>query len=165
LRWWTELGRKFKGTSYCQMIREANEERDWSGQRRTKIHMSFEDVVYTDETTVQMVMHRRTCCYKKDRSRETSPNPNTQWKYMFGQESATVVAPLYIHLKERWMLPFSFLFWRNHCYHSSEMYILMGIDLSKTMIPSITQNMPGNFMLNKALTGGPLLLNCQVSSQ
>ena len=62
LRWRNQLGWTSKG--YCQMIRDANKEKRLAWARVHK-GLSFEDVVYTDTTTVQIETHRRTCCYKK----------------------------------------------------------------------------------------------------
>ena len=74
LRWRTELGWTSKGTSYCQMIREANEEKrlEWAEKNKD---MSFEDVIYTDETTVQLETHRRTCCYRRGQKPRYKPKP------------------------------------------------------------------------------------------
>ena len=37
--------------------------------------MFLEDVIYTDETTVQLETHRRTCCYKKGQKPRYKPKP------------------------------------------------------------------------------------------
>ena len=37
--------------------------------------MFLEDVIYTDETTVQLETHRRTCCYKKQQKPRYKPKP------------------------------------------------------------------------------------------
>ena len=74
LRWRTELGWTSRGTSYCQMIREANEEKrlEWAEKNKD---MSSEDVIYTDETTVQLETHRQTCCYKRGQKPRYKPKP------------------------------------------------------------------------------------------
>ena len=63
LRWRNDLGWTAKRTKYCQMIREVNKEKrlKWATENQDT---SFENVIFTDETTVQMETHRRTCCYK-----------------------------------------------------------------------------------------------------
>ena len=53
LRRRTELGWASKSTSYCQMIRE--ERLEWTQKNKG---MSFDDFIYTDETTVQVETHR-----------------------------------------------------------------------------------------------------------
>ena len=65
LRWRKDLGRTSKGTSYCQMICDANKKRRLQFAHETK-EMTFDDIIYTDETTVQIETHRRMCSYKKD---------------------------------------------------------------------------------------------------
>jgi len=46
------------------MIREVNKEKrlKWAKENQD---MTFEDVIFTDETNVQIETHRRTCCYKR----------------------------------------------------------------------------------------------------
>ena len=48
------------GTKYSQMIREVNKEKrlKWA---KENLDMTFQDVIYTDETTVQIETHRCTC--------------------------------------------------------------------------------------------------------
>ena len=53
LRWRQQLGWTSKGTSYCQMIREVNKEKRLAWAIKNK-GMFLEDVIYTDETTVQI---------------------------------------------------------------------------------------------------------------
>ena len=64
LRCRTELGWTFRGSSYCQLIREANKEKrlDWAQRNRND---TFEDVVWSDESTIQLETHRQFCCRKK----------------------------------------------------------------------------------------------------
>ena len=58
LRWRQQLGWTSKGTSYCQMIREVNKEKRLAWAIKNK-DMFWEDVIYTDETTVQIENHWR----------------------------------------------------------------------------------------------------------
>ena len=64
LRCRTELGWTFRGSSYCQLIREANKEKrlDWAQRNRND---TFEDVVWSNESTNQLETHQRFCCRKK----------------------------------------------------------------------------------------------------
>ncbi len=57
------LGWTFRGSAYCQLIRDVNKvkRRDWAN---ANLHDSFDDVIWTDECSVQMESHRRTCCRK-----------------------------------------------------------------------------------------------------
>ena len=45
LSWRNQLGWTYKGTSYCQMIRDANKEKQLAWAREHK-GLNFEDVVY-----------------------------------------------------------------------------------------------------------------------
>ena len=57
LRYRTALGWTLRGSSYCQLIRHANKQKrlDWA-ERHTDL--AFDDVVWTDECTVQLESHR-----------------------------------------------------------------------------------------------------------
>jgi len=60
LRCRTSLGWTFRGSAYCQLIREANEVKhlEWC-QRHPYSDKAFKDVIFTDECTVQLESHRR----------------------------------------------------------------------------------------------------------
>ena len=64
LRCRTTLGWTFRGSAYCQLICQVNKEKRllWAQQHTTK---AFDDVIFTDETTVQLENHRRFCCRKE----------------------------------------------------------------------------------------------------
>ena len=66
LRCRTQLGWTFRGSSYCQLIREANKEKrlNWAVQNR---NATFEDVVWSDESSIQLETHRRFCCREENR--------------------------------------------------------------------------------------------------
>ena len=72
LRCRKSLGWSFRGTSYCQMIREQNKEKRllWA---QNNLHEDFGNVIWTDETTVQMESHRRYCCRKKTQKPRYKP--------------------------------------------------------------------------------------------
>ena len=57
------LGWTFRGSAYCQLIRDVNKVKRlaWA---RDNLNDSFDDVIWTDECTVQMESHRRFCCRK-----------------------------------------------------------------------------------------------------
>jgi transposase len=69
LRHRRELGWTFRGSSYCQLIREPNKVKRYEWAKKyeniTSVEDVFGDVVWTDETTVQIETHRRHCCRKK----------------------------------------------------------------------------------------------------
>ena len=58
-----DLGWTYRGSAYCQMIRHQNKLKhlEWA---RTHLHDNFDDVIWSDETTVQLETHRRHC-YRK----------------------------------------------------------------------------------------------------
>ena len=59
-----ELGWTYRGSAYCQLIRQANKEKrlEWA---RAHLHDNFEDVLWTDESSVQLECHKRFCCRKE----------------------------------------------------------------------------------------------------
>ena len=63
LRARTALGWTFRGSAYCQLIREPNKAKrlQWASAH---LRDSFQDVIWTDECSVQMESHRRHCCRK-----------------------------------------------------------------------------------------------------
>ena len=65
LRCRTSLGWTFRGSAYCQLIREVNKQKRLEWALRYKDD-EFLDVIYTDECTVQMESHRRHSCRKKN---------------------------------------------------------------------------------------------------
>ena len=79
------LGWTFRGSAYYQLICAQNKEKrlEWV---ESYLHDSFEDVVWTDKTTVQLETHHHFCCRKNGRSLVTSLDQNTPSKFMFGLE-------------------------------------------------------------------------------
>ena len=67
LRCRTSLGWTFRGSSYCQLIRAANKEKwlAWAQHYGSYKDEDFEEVIWTDECTVQLETHRRFCCRKR----------------------------------------------------------------------------------------------------
>ena len=72
LRCRTTLGWTFRGSTYCQLIREDNKKKrlDWA---RHHIGQSFNDVIWTDECTVQLESHRRFACRKRGEAPRPKP--------------------------------------------------------------------------------------------
>ena len=70
LRCQTALGWTFRGSSYCQLAREATRSSIWC-QRHKKDE--FDDVIWTDESTVQLEMHRRFCSRNKGKAPKPKP--------------------------------------------------------------------------------------------
>ena len=63
LRCRTSLGWTFRGSAYCQLIRDVNKVKRlaWA---TANLGETFDDVIWTDECTVQLESHRRFCCRK-----------------------------------------------------------------------------------------------------
>ena len=78
LRCRTPLGWTFRGLAYCQLIREANKEKrlKWVQEHLGQL---FEDVVWTDESTIQMESHCRFAC----RKRGGAPRPKPRYANLF----------------------------------------------------------------------------------
>ena len=62
-----ELGWTFRGSAYCQLLRNANKIKrlEWAKQYIDEAEDGFEDVIFTDETSVQLETHKRYCFRKK----------------------------------------------------------------------------------------------------
>ena len=67
------LGWTRRGTAYCQLIRAVNcvKRLEWAQQN---LGETFEDVVWSDETSVQLETHRRFHCYNKGQKPRYKPS-------------------------------------------------------------------------------------------
>ena len=112
-----ELGWVYRGSAYCQLIRNANK-----GKRldfaRIYLHDNFDDVIWSDETTVQLETHKR-MCYRKNGEK---PRPKPRAKHPIkvhvwggiSRKGATAVcifegimtAPLYCDILQQTLVPF-----------------------------------------------------------
>ena len=74
IRWRQQLGWTAQGTKYCQMIRDINKEKrlDWAIENKD---LFLEDIIFSDESTIQIETHRRTCCYKRGQKPRYKPKP------------------------------------------------------------------------------------------
>ena len=52
-----QLGWIYRGSAYCQLICETNKQK-WLEFALANLHDSFNDVIFTDETTEQLESHR-----------------------------------------------------------------------------------------------------------
>lgn len=75
LRCRSALGWTFHGSSYCQLIREDNKRKrlEWARKFQGEADEGFKDVIWTDETTVQLETHRRFCCRKQGERPKNKP--------------------------------------------------------------------------------------------
>ena len=72
LRCSSELGWTYRGSTYCQVIREVNKAKRLEWCRRN-LSYDFADVVFTDESSIQMEAHRRYCCRKTGEPPKNKP--------------------------------------------------------------------------------------------
>lgn len=65
-----ELGWTFRGSAYCQMIREENKmkHKEWALQYLSEAlaDNGFKNVIWTDESSIQIETHKRYCYRQKD---------------------------------------------------------------------------------------------------
>ena len=68
------LGWSSRGAAYCQLIHAPNKEKrlTWA---RENLRDDFTDVIWSDETTVQLETHSRFCCRKKAQKPCYKPRP------------------------------------------------------------------------------------------
>ena len=73
-----KLGWTFRGSAYCQVIRDANKQKRlmWATENLAEVqHNGFKDVLWTDECSVQLEQHKRFCYRKKSEPPRPKPRP------------------------------------------------------------------------------------------
>ena len=75
LRCRQKLGWTFRGSAYCQLIRTVNKAKrlEFAREFLHEAATGFSDVVYTDETSIQLESHRRFCCRKRGQLPKNKP--------------------------------------------------------------------------------------------
>lgn len=68
------LGWTCRGAAYCQLIREGNKAKRLEWAKRC-IGDTFENVIYTDECSVQLETHRRRACRRVGNPSKPKPRP------------------------------------------------------------------------------------------
>ena len=73
------LGWTFRGSAYCLLIRPANEIKrlEWA---KENTDLEFDNVIWTDEASIQMESHRRFCHQKKGEQPTPKPRPKHPYK-------------------------------------------------------------------------------------
>ena len=111
------MGWTRRGTAYCQLIRAPNRTKrlEWACQN---LGATFENVIWSDETSVQMESHRRFHCYKRGSKPRYKPRPKHPTKVHvwagISTRGATGVcifdgimdAQMYTSILETYLLPF-----------------------------------------------------------
>ena len=69
-----QLGWIYRGSAYCQLIRNQNKQKrlEWA---RANLTDSFDDVIWSDESSIQLDCHRRYCCRKEGEKPRPKPRP------------------------------------------------------------------------------------------
>ena len=115
-----ELGWVAKRTRYCALISTTNKEKrlDWCKSQQEKGDLEFEDVLWTDESTIQLESHRRVSFRKKGqpvcyRMRPKHPPKLHVWAGISRRGATKIVifsgimtATRYIDILEAGLLPF-----------------------------------------------------------
>ena len=80
LRCRRKLSWTFRGSAYCQLIRAANKIKrlQFAKDFFHEAASGFNDVVYTDETSIQLESHRRFCCHKRGQLPRNKPRYRTR---------------------------------------------------------------------------------------
>ena len=60
----SSLGWTFRGSAYCQLIRDVNKAKRLEWAQYLYLNDGFEDVIFTDECSVQLETHKCFCCCK-----------------------------------------------------------------------------------------------------
>ena len=94
------LGWTFRGSAYCQLIRDANKRKrlEWARQYASD---DFEDVIWADEASVQL---------ETPKTLNLSLTQNIPLRFMYGLGSTQEEQPKFAYLKESWMLNFTLRF-------------------------------------------------------
>ena len=69
-----QLGWTFRGSAYCQLVPDANKTRrlEWAQQH---IHDTFDNVIWSDEASIQLETHRKRCYWKQGERPKPKPRP------------------------------------------------------------------------------------------
>ncbi len=112
-----QLGWTFRGSAYCQLIRDVNKQKrlEWALQNQGG---RFGNVIYSDEASIQIETHRLRCYRKKGEKPKPKPRPKHPVKVHvwagISMEGATDIAiftgimdaEFYVRILERCLVPF-----------------------------------------------------------
>lgn len=112
-----QMGWIYRGSAYCQLIRDVNKVKRLEFAS-TYLHDTFDDAIFSDETTVQLETHRRHCYRKIGEKPRLKPRPKHPVKVHvwagISKKGATGVcifegrmdARLYCDILQQTLLPF-----------------------------------------------------------
>ena len=76
LRFRHNLGWKYRGAAYCQIIRGVNKLKWFEWAQSCLLNCdNFHDVIWSDESTIQLESHKRFCCRKTGAKPRNKPRP------------------------------------------------------------------------------------------
>ena len=115
-----ELGWVISTPKYCQLIRQRNEEKtlEWCKKMKEEGE-TFDDVIFTDESTIALESHRKRCYRRKRQPRKLKPRPKHPLKvHVWGGISkrgatnliifsGTLIATKYTKILDAGLLPFT----------------------------------------------------------
>jgi len=64
----------YRSSAHCQLIRTENKQKRLEWAQRN-LHDSFDDVIWTDEASIQMDWHKQYCCRKEGERPRPKPHP------------------------------------------------------------------------------------------
>ena len=72
-----------EGSAYCQLIRANNKEKrvSWAEQYLEEAEDGFEDVIWSDESTIQIETHKQYCYQQKGCSPKSKPRYVCKFEY------------------------------------------------------------------------------------
>ena len=112
-----QLGWIYRGSAYCQLIRNVNKQKrlEWA---RAHLNDNFDDVIWSDESSIQLDCHRRYCCRKEGEKPRPKPRPEHPtkvhvWAGISKREPTGICifegimdAPFFCSILRRTLLPF-----------------------------------------------------------
>ena len=104
-----QLGWIYQGSAYCQLIRSQNKQKrlEWA---HANLNDSFDDVIWSDESSIQLDCHQRYYCRKEGERPRPKPRPKHPVKVHVWAGISKKGPLVFVFLKELWMLHFSVRF-------------------------------------------------------
>ena len=146
LRSWELLGWTYRGSAYCQLIRDVNKQKrlEWALQHQND---NFETVIFSDEASIRIETHRLRCYHIKGEQPKPKPRPKHPAKVHawagISKQGATSIAiftaimdaNFYLSILDRCLVPFIQL-----------TSMVLNIDSCRTTIQSMFHTVPSNFL-------------------
>ena len=151
-----QLGWVYRGSAYCQLIRNENKQKrlEWA---RANLDNNFDDVIWSDESSIQLDCHRRYCCRKEGERPRPKPRPKHPTKVHVWAGISKKGLQGFVFLKEPWM-PYYIVKYLDKLFcHSYKKNFQINTNLCKTMIRSTVLGWHRTSTGKLELTGGILL--------